>query len=78
MRDSKNTEALTLLVTEHARCPRCSLRMVLTGLEPGRQGYDLRTFECAKCNYARSVAVESDPMNARTSRWIFGELKPPT
>jgi hypothetical protein len=34
------------------RCPTCQDRMMLTRVEHGRNGPDLRTFECSKCELA--------------------------
>jgi hypothetical protein len=31
-------------------CPRCGKPMRLTCIEPDKPGFDLRSFECAKCN----------------------------
>jgi hypothetical protein len=54
--------------------------MLLAVIVPGPEGFELRTFECGKCDHSFSFtkAVAKDPMNAVSARWIAGELKPPT
>jgi transcription elongation factor Elf1 len=32
--------------------------MYLAQIEPGRPGFDLRTFECPKCKHSESVVVK--------------------
>jgi hypothetical protein len=50
---------------------------MLARIEPGPQGYDYRTFECAKCNHVHMVMVATDPMKSEAAGWLAGELKPP-
>ena len=38
-------------------CLRCGKPMRLACIEPGKQGFDLRTFECAKCNTGKTFLV---------------------
>jgi hypothetical protein len=49
------------------RCPKCQIRMMLVGVEPGFAGPDLRTFECPKCELAYKALAE-DLMKSRTKR----------
>ena len=43
------------------RCPACGGIMDLSLIEPTYQhGYDVRTFECAKCAYAEIVLINSE------------------
>jgi hypothetical protein len=53
-------------------------RMMLAATMPGPEGFELRTFECRKCDHSFTNAVAKDPMNAVSARWIAGGLKPPT
>jgi hypothetical protein len=39
-------------------CPTCQGRMMLTRIELGRSGPDLRTFECSKCAHVYKVLAE--------------------
>ncbi len=39
------------------RCSRCGKPMRLTCIEPGKQGFDLRTFECARCSADKILLV---------------------
>ena len=52
--------------------------LMLAAIVPGPEGFELRTFECRKCDHSFTKAVAKDPMNAVSARWIAGELKPPT
>ena len=38
-------------------CPKCSNPMRLSHIEPAAPGYDLRTFECAKCDSSEQFSV---------------------
>jgi hypothetical protein len=41
-------------------------------------GYDLRLFECDKCDRISTRLVPSDPMKTGVApRWLVGQLKPP-
>jgi transposase-like protein len=46
------------------RCPTCQGRMMLTQIEPGRNGPDLRTFECSKCEHVYKVLAEDPTKSA--------------
>ena len=45
---------------------------------PGPKGYDIRNFECEKCDMVVTLTVETDPMKSAKSGWLDGDLKPPT
>jgi hypothetical protein len=51
--------------------------MTLARIMPGPKGFDLRSFECAKCKRAATVTIAHDPMQSDMAGWIAGELKPP-
>jgi hypothetical protein len=38
-------------------CSKCANPMRLSRIEPGEPGFDLRTFECAKCEVNQRFAV---------------------
>ncbi|HEY4901736.1 MAG TPA: hypothetical protein VIH91_13050 [Terriglobales bacterium] len=67
-----------LTAIERPRCPRCQARMPLVATEPGLDGFDHRTFNCAKCGESRTIEVAADPMTSNSAGWLAGELKPPT
>jgi hypothetical protein len=52
--------------------------MLLSKLEAGPPGVNYRTFECQKCGRVHTAVVSGDPMNADTSGWLAGGLRPPT
>jgi hypothetical protein len=57
-------------------CPRCQARMTLEGIFPAPTGYDLRTFDCAKCDRTLTRLVPRDPMKTGDAlRWLGGKLK---
>lgn len=58
-------------------CPKCQTEMILAHIMPSHSDFDLRTFECSKCNHAERANVATDPMNSYTLGWLLGELKPP-
>jgi transposase-like protein len=41
-------------------CPNCSAHMMLARIMPARMGFDLRSFECLKCDQVRELMVETD------------------
>jgi hypothetical protein len=41
-------------------CPKCDTQMMLARIMPMHIGFDLRTFECPKCNHAHQVMIETD------------------
>jgi hypothetical protein len=41
-------------------CPKCSTHMMLARIMPARVGFDLRTFECPKCDHVHVVMVATE------------------
>ena len=39
-------------------CPRCNRPMRLSCISPGADGYDLRTYDCEKCDRSKSFVVK--------------------
>jgi transposase-like protein len=39
-----------LSTIERPRCPHCQTRTILSRIAPGPAGYELRAFECPKCD----------------------------
>lgn len=66
-----------LSAIERSRYPRCQTRTMLTGSAPGPAGYELRTFECPKCDRVQRTLVVSDPMSGDARGWLSEELKSP-
>jgi len=67
----------SLMPIERPRCPKCNNRMSLARIMPGPNGYDLRNFECDKCDNVMTLTVATDPMKSNKLGWLAGELKPP-
>jgi hypothetical protein len=67
----------SLLPIERPLCPKCQERMNLARIMPGPKGYDLRNFECDKCDHVITVTVAIDPMHSNVLRWLEGDLRPP-
>jgi hypothetical protein len=66
-----------LIPIERPRCPECSNRMMLARISPASEGYDSRTFECAKCNHTMTRTVARDPMESAQAGWQYSALKVP-
>jgi hypothetical protein len=46
--------------------PKRRTKTMLTSMDPGPSGFDIRTFECAKCDYDHQTAAGLvDPMKSR-------------
>ena len=58
-------------------CPVCDNRMTLVGIARGPSGYDFHTFECARCDHARTALAVNDPMKSGAQGWLDWELRPP-
>ena len=71
------TSGPSLWAIERPRCPKCQRRMSLARISPGPSGYDLRTFECGKCEHVLKEAIATDPMKSDKAGWLGGELKAP-
>jgi hypothetical protein len=53
--------------------------MMLARIIPGRLNFDLRTFECIKCDHVEKVLVATDPIKSPDALgWLLGELRSPT
>jgi hypothetical protein len=65
-----------LSAIERPRCD-CQTRMMLARISPGPAGYELRTFECPKCDRVQRTLVVSDPMSGEMTGWLGRELKSP-
>jgi len=48
--------------------------MMLARIMPGPKGFDLRNFECDKCDHVVTVTIPTDPMNSDVTGWLNGEL----
>jgi transposase-like protein len=55
----------SLIPIARPRCPNCQGRMTLTRIEPGRNGPDLRTFECSNCELVYNVLAEDPTKSAK-------------
>jgi hypothetical protein len=68
---------ILLSAIERPPCAKCQKPMMLARIAPGPTGYDLRTFECAKCDHVHTTFVATDPMKSDAQGWLAGELRPP-
>jgi hypothetical protein len=63
---------------ERPHCPKCQVtRMMLARISPGPDGFEIRIFECPKCDHVHQEKVASDPLKSDKARWAEGGLKPP-
>ena len=67
----------TLIPIERPRCPKCSNRMMLASISPAAEGFDSRTFECAKCDHTLTRTVARDPMKSEAAGWQYSARKAP-
>jgi hypothetical protein len=74
---SSHKSVPSLWAIERPRCPNCQTRMLLARIAPGPSGFDLRTFECSKCEHVLKETIATDPMKSDKAGWLAGELKPP-
>ena len=66
MSEAQTRPDLSLLPVERPRCPKRQNRMNLTRIMPGQRGFEMRNFECAKCDQFKTVTIEAD-------HYAFGE-----
>jgi hypothetical protein len=66
-----------LLPIHRPRCPRCQTRMMTADIATGPEGFEHRTFECAKCGHSEIRIVASDPLQSDAVGWTNSELRPP-
>ena len=78
MTNPNSTAAIPLIAIESRECLKCQGPMVLARIMPGGLNFDLRTFECAKCDHVEKIMITTDPMMTDTLGWLLGELRPPT
>jgi hypothetical protein len=69
---------IPLLAIQRLRCPKCHTRMALARISPGPTGFELRTFDCSRCDHVEKIAIASDPMKSGDVGWLVSELQPPT
>src|SRR5713101_1197467 len=71
--------AIPLFAIQQLRCPKCRARMKLAHTSLGPTGFELRTFDCSKCDHVEQIAIPSDdPMKSDVVvGWFTGELHPP-
>jgi hypothetical protein len=66
-----------LLPIHRPRCPDCQARMITFAITEGPEGFEQRTFECARCGHTETRTLASDPFNSEAVGWIKGELRRP-
>jgi len=66
-----------LLPIQRPRCPKCSARMLTSGVEDVPDGFENRTFECRKCHHTETRLLVADPLRTGTVGWLSGELGRP-
>ena len=50
----------SLIAGQRPHCPKCGARMRLARVALGPSGFDVRTFDCAKCDHAHIATVATD------------------
>jgi len=59
-----HTSGPSMWVIDRPSCPKCQTRMSLARIWPGPLGYDLRMFECGKCEHVLKEMSSTDPMKS--------------
>lgn len=49
------------LAIQRLRCPKCRTPMILAHISPGPFGFELRSFDCSKCDHVEQIVIVSDP-----------------
>jgi hypothetical protein len=70
--------AIPLVAIQRLHCPKCHSRMMLARISPGPSGFELRAFDCPRCDHVEKIAIALDPMKSGDVGWLVGELRPPT
>ena len=79
MSESKSQHSgLPEVAIESQECPKCQGPMMLSRIMPGRLKFDLRTFECVKCDHVKKILVAIDPIQSDVVGLFLGELRAPT
>jgi transposase-like protein len=71
-----SSSEILISAIERPRCPRCQRRMKLERVSPGPEGFEHRSFECAKCDHAETRAIP-DAIKSKAVRWFAGEFRGP-
>jgi hypothetical protein len=45
-------------ISARPACPECSAQMYLSRIELKQPGFDLRTFECPRCQHVETAVVQ--------------------
>jgi len=51
--------------------------MATSAVSDGPEGFEQRTFECARCGHTETRTLVSDPLKSGAVGWTEGELRPP-
>jgi hypothetical protein len=51
--------------------------MMLARIMPGPNGYEYRTFECARCDHSDMIPFSTDPMKSDQAGRQYRELEAP-
>jgi hypothetical protein len=65
MPESRSLPYPVNIYTHRPACPKCHAYMMLARIMPARVGFDLRTFECPRCDHQQEMMVETDAFRAR-------------
>jgi hypothetical protein len=60
---------LPAVAIESQECPKCRGPMMLSRIMPGRLKFDVRTFECVKCDQVEKALVAIDPIRSHSVRY---------
>jgi hypothetical protein len=67
MTESCSSSHDPLIAGQQPHCPKCDARMHLARVARGPSGFDIRTFDCAKCDHSHIVTVATDLLSETRS-----------
>jgi ribosomal protein S27AE len=44
--------------TGRPECPKCTTQIYLAGIEPEKPGFELRAYECPRCQHVKTTVVQ--------------------
>jgi hypothetical protein len=68
--------AIPLLAIQSLRCTKCRTRMMPAHISPGPTGFELRTFDCAKCGHVEKIVIALDATKSGDVGWFVDEPQP--
>jgi hypothetical protein len=69
--------AIPLTAIDKLHCPECRARMELARVSAGPTGFEVRTFDCTRCDRVEKIAIALESRGTSAIGWFVGESAPP-